>query len=127
VHLQRNLVEVAIQSPQHGLVSHDAHTLTFPLNLDDDGLQALNDIQVTLPTWVPAHHTKIIKGCTRVSGTLSSWLFNFCCVIVACFGNGLQQLGMGVVGQQAAHMLQRGQRKKKEEEKKEEEAEKGKG
>jgi hypothetical protein len=72
VHLQRNLVEVAIQSSQHCLVSHNTHTLTFPLNLNDDRLQALNDVQVTLPTWVPAHHTRLIKVCTRLSDKLSS-------------------------------------------------------
>ena len=86
VHLQRNLVEVAIQSPQHCLVSHDAHTLAFPLNLNDDRLQALNDIQVTFPTRVPAHLTKIFKVCTRLSGKINSWLFSlFCYITVACF------------------------------------------
>ncbi len=53
-HLQWDLIEVAIQGSQHCLVGHDADTLALTLNLNDDRLQPLDDIQVTLPTWIPA-------------------------------------------------------------------------
>ena len=51
--LEGDLVEVAIKCSQHSLMSNNAHTLAFPLYLNDDWLQPLNHIKVALSTWVP--------------------------------------------------------------------------
>ena len=53
-HRQGGALEVAVQRAQDGLVRDHAHALPLPLDLDDDRLQALDDVQVRLAARVPA-------------------------------------------------------------------------
>ncbi len=51
-HQESTSLDPAI-SPEDGLVAHDAHALTFPLQLNDRGLQTLDHVLVRLPGRIP--------------------------------------------------------------------------
>ena len=69
---------------------HHAHTLALPLDLDDDGLQALDDVQVALAGRVPASgmpsagSTVLLIGSPMntadcLIGSLISWYYTGTC------------------------------------------------
>jgi len=54
-----------VRPPEDGLVSHDADTFPLPLDLDDDRLEALDDILVGLPRRVPGQGGRKGGGMSR--------------------------------------------------------------